>query len=110
MRNLGGKKGGDVMKNKKRGTEREKRKTNKGMCWLQPGRSSAWVHIHLGRSTKDECLCPISRDSDITGLGAAQASGSSKTFLMIQLATKVENHHFVGLPLQALSRKLMGSL
>lgn len=61
-------------------------------------------------SMKDECLCPISRDSGITGLGAAQASGSSKTFLMIQLAVKVENHHFVGLPLQALSSKLMGSL
>lgn len=33
--------------------------------------SSAWVHTHLGRAEKYECLCPTSRDSDVIGLGTA---------------------------------------
>lgn len=70
MGNLGGRKGGDVMKNKEKRHRKGKGKNQPGHV-LPIARSSAWAHTHLGRSMKYECLCPTSRDSDIIGLGAA---------------------------------------
>ena len=47
--NVGGRKGGDVMKNKERRHRKQKRKTNEGMCYLQrgpqPGRTSTWEDL-----------------------------------------------------------------